>query len=34
MRYNEQAALLCPDDEAVRQNRRYFERLGIRKKGE
>lgn len=32
--YNEQAALLCPDDEAVRQNRRYFERLGIRKKGE
>lgn len=32
--YNEQAALLCPDDEAVQQNRRYFERLGIRRKEE
>ena len=32
--YNEQAALLCPDNEAVQQNRRYFERLGILKKKE
>lgn len=32
--YNEQAALLCPDDEAVQQNRRYFERLGIHRKEE
>ena len=30
--YNEQAALLRPEDEAVEQNRRYFERLGILKK--
>lgn len=30
--YNEQAALLRPDDKAVQQNRRYFERLGICKK--
>lgn len=30
--YNERAALLRPDDAAVRQNRQYFERLGLRDK--
>ena len=30
--YNERAALLRPDDAAVRQNRQYFERLGLRAK--